>query len=102
MLPNPDGYGWRIIDGDLEIDWTDDKPAPDSVIEMMACKCKKPCAESACDCHANRLPCADMCACNCENTLYDDEEEEDEEHYDESGDHYDHDYVDYLDINIYV
>ena len=51
MLPSPDGFGLRIIDGDLEIAWTDDKPAPDSVIEMLACKSRKPCTESACDCH---------------------------------------------------
>ena len=51
MLPSPDGFGLRIIDGDLEIDWTDDKPALDSVIEMLACKSRKPCTESACDCH---------------------------------------------------
>ena len=60
ILPSPDGFGWKLIDEDLEIDWTDDKPAPDSVIEMLACKCKKPCAESACDCHQNRLPCTDV------------------------------------------
>ena len=89
MLPSPDGYGWKIVEGELVIDWTDEKPAPDSVIEMMSCKCKKPCdAKNDCACHGNGLFCTDMRKCvTCENIM-DDEEEDfgEEEECDESDD----------------
>ena len=93
MLPGPDGYGWKLVDDELVIDWTDDKPAPDTVIEMMSCSCKKPCnLENRCSCHENGLLCTDMCKCtSCENIEDEDdldepEEEECEDSEDEGGD----------------
>ena len=90
MLPEPDGHGWKIVDDELVIDWTDEKPAPDAVIEMMSCKCKKPCnLQNQCSCHENGLSCTDMCKCTCENKVDDDDDEDvgdDEEVCEESGD----------------
>ena len=79
MLSGPEDYGWKIVDDELVIDWTDEKPAPDAVIEMMSCKCRKPCnLQNKCSCHKNGLLCTDMCKCTfCENKL--DEEDDDED-----------------------
>jgi hypothetical protein len=56
------------------------KPAPDSLLEFMACGCKKPgCLNRVCTCVAHGLKCTDLCDCNtCVNTLPDEEEDEDE------------------------
>ena len=79
MLPGPEDYGWKIVDDELAIDWTDEKPAPDAVIDMLSCKCRKPCnLQNKCSCHENGLPCTDMCKCTfCENKL--DEEDGDKD-----------------------
>ena len=90
MVPGPDGYGWKLVDDELVIDWTDEKPAPDAVIEMMSCNCKKLCTlENRCSCHENGLLCTDMCKCtSCENKLEEEEIEigAEEEECEESDD----------------
>ena len=41
-VPEPDGHGWtRDDDGNLGIDWMHGTPAPDSVLECVACQCKR-------------------------------------------------------------
>ena len=36
----PNGQGWQLKDGQLEIYWTDQAPAPDAVMELLCCGCK--------------------------------------------------------------
>lgn len=79
------------MDGnDLVIDWMDLAPAPDSVLELAFCKCKKSkCILGKADeqCRVNRgLVCTDLYQCNkCDNMeLHPNEGLEDEEVGDEA------------------
>jgi len=38
-------------------------PAPDSIIEMVRCQCKKDCLSQKCSCKLKNLPCTDLCQC---------------------------------------
>ena len=64
----------------LEIDWTDQPPAPDAVMALVCCGCKGQCKTRRCSCVVNNLPCTEACACeHCENTFADgDASDEDE------------------------
>eukprot|EP00794_Sanderia_malayensis_P013592 gene13592-15000_t len=44
--PNPEvpslhGFGWKINSDALEIEWMTKSPAPDSILELVSCNCKK-------------------------------------------------------------
>lgn len=53
----------------LSIDWMEKKPAPETVLELLTCKCK------SCSCVVNGLKCTDICAlANCENQVEADDE----------------------------
>ena len=52
--------------------------APDSVLNLINCKCKQSCATRRCSCLKNGLSCSDLCQCeNCENKNHIDESTED-------------------------
>ena len=43
-VPSPhDVYGWTIEDGKLEIQWMASPPAPEQVLQLINCACKKGC-----------------------------------------------------------
>ena len=70
--PSPEGHGWKFTtDGDaqvLAIDWMDGASAPEAVLELLSCKCRKSCKAPQCPCVVNRLVCSDMCTLKtCEN-----------------------------------
>lgn len=75
-LPHPAGYGWREVNGLLEIKWMSQKPAPDSLLEFLACGCKKSgCQNNRCLCAANGLSCTDLCDWTaCTNTTPDEDD----------------------------
>ena len=61
QIPSPtDGHGWNLIDGELGICWLTRPPAPDVVLELMACKCPRRCDET-CPCVMNGLSCTPAC-----------------------------------------
>ena len=72
--PSPNGHGWTLRqDGSLAIKWMNGDPAPDAVLEFLACKCKKACKLPSCVCLANGMPCTDMCTLAlCDNRKEDD------------------------------
>ena len=46
------------------------KPAPEAVLELLACKCKRSWNSQSCPRVANGLKCTDICALsNCENQV---------------------------------
>ena len=70
-LPSPDAYGWEYLEAE-EV-YTPIRcvqpPAPEAVIELVKCGCKKGCTGS-CKCSKNNIPCTEMCGClgfNCKN-----------------------------------
>ena len=88
-IPSPVGNGWKKItfenkEETLAIDWMDLSPAPDSILELVNCSCKKTkCATTKCTCKTNKLPCTDLCKClDCENKSL----EHDFITYDQEGD----------------
>ena len=69
-IPLPEGFGWKVNQGELLIDWTDDKAAPDVVLGLMPCTCKKVCDQEKCSCAANGISCTDTCKCKtCANKI---------------------------------
>ena len=74
VVPDPAGHGWSRDDGLLSIDWMDGKPAPDAVMELIACYCKRVCKEGNCACIDNRLKCTIICRLqHCSKQKVDDE-----------------------------
>ena len=73
-IPNPIDHGWTEDDGNLAIHWMRSPPAPDAVLELLACKCKRSCKLPSCPCLTNKLPCTDMCSLQtCSNQKIHDE-----------------------------
>lgn len=80
QLPDPEGHGWKAVNGVLAVDWSDETPAPKSVLEFLACKCHTGCQTRRCHCHKNGLNCTDACSClQCENITGDDETDDEDE-----------------------
>lgn len=81
-IPNPDGYGWKLKNGQLIIDWMLLPIAPPDVVNMISCSCKKSkCSTHSCVCFTHGLKCTDLCGCieeTCENNAHQQDNEEDE------------------------
>lgn len=91
QAPSPVGHGWKTetVAGveQLVVHWMDGQPAPEALLDLLACNCPKHCVSNKCVCLANGLKCTDMCRQpDCENQASisdtdesddDDEEEED-------------------------
>lgn len=72
--PSPRGQGWEVTDdGSINIKWLSSKPAPEEVLEMLACVCKKSCTIASCCCLKAGLKCTDMCSLECDNMAVADE-----------------------------
>lgn len=70
--PSPVGHGWKFASEGgnqiLTIDWMDGAPAPNAVLEMLSCKCRKSCKAPQCPCISNHLKCTELCSLSpCEN-----------------------------------
>ena len=66
-IPDSNGYGWDMIDGHLRIHWMDNKPAPDEILELVVCNCKKSkslkvCFDE-CQCVQLGIQCTEICRC---------------------------------------
>ena len=72
-LPSPAGNGWELQDEHLEVLLMSKEPAPQGLLELTVCKCKKyGCKRSeVCPCKANKMTCTEACLCmsgdECEN-----------------------------------
>ena len=61
-VPGPTKNGWTTDDdGQLVIHWMRTPPAPDVVLELLACKCLRCCKLPNCTCLTNGLKCTDLC-----------------------------------------
>ncbi|KAL9977454.1 hypothetical protein ACROYT_G014858 [Oculina patagonica] len=65
QVPSPVGRGWKIDNKDgvakLVVDWMDVKPAPEAILELLACNCTRKCVSPNCVCVTNGLRYTDMC-----------------------------------------
>ena len=66
--PLLNGY-YKDRDGMLRPITTESLPAPEAIIEMVRCRCKKDCSSRRCSCKSNDLTCTELCLCNtdCQN-----------------------------------
>ena len=86
--PLLNGY-YRDKDEMLKPVTTNSLPAPEAIIEMVRCQCKKDCSSRRCSCKSNDLTCTELCLCNtdCQNDedshdlAYDSSSESDSEDY---------------------
>ena len=87
VLLEPIGKGWILEDDELKIEWMKQKPAPDSIIEFVSCKCRKSlCKSGLCQCFNMSLCCTDACNYNnCENIDNEVEEDVDSDESDDSN-----------------
>lgn len=89
-VPDPTKHGWnRLEDGSLKPITTTLPPAPEAVIEMSLCRCKKSCDSKRCTCVKSGLVCTEMCFCvNCENQNEENDSDNEEEYdsYESSDD----------------
>lgn len=60
LLP-PEEWGWRIQDSCLIPVTTDQDPAPQSLFELVRCKCKSGCSTMRCNCRRQGLDCSLAC-----------------------------------------
>ena len=70
----------------LLIAWVDKKPAPEVVLQLLACKCRRICELLSCVCLSSGLRCTNLCTLkDCGNQPLEDSEdviaEEDDEDY---------------------
>ena len=75
-IPDPSGFGWvQEDDNTLGVKWMTGLPAPQVVLDLLNCDCRRACIVPHCTCISNGLKCTLMCRLqNCENKPEDDEE----------------------------
>ncbi|CAH3141995.1 unnamed protein product, partial [Porites evermanni] len=87
-LPEPQCSGWKEEDGVLCPILMTSNPAPESIIELTTCNCKKSLCRSTCSCANNGLCCTEACFCMAEpgsclnphsNTYQDSDSEEEDD-----------------------
>ncbi|CAH3173624.1 unnamed protein product [Porites lobata] len=87
-LPEPQCSGWIEEDGVLCPILMTSNPAPESIIELTTCNCKKSLCRSTCSCANNGLCCTEACFCMAEpgsclnphsNTYQDSDSEEEDD-----------------------
>ena len=87
-IPSLSGYGWLLRDDLLKIQWMENIPASESVLEIMVCECRESACGNTCRCRIVGLECTDLCkcpgSCNIETETNDIESEIDDESDDNS------------------
>lgn len=85
-LPEPIDHGWELCDGSLEPVWTKEPTAPEEMLQLVRCQCKKTQCLSRCACMKLKLPCTSACNCmgedSCMNEYgedFEDESDDDED-----------------------
>ena len=74
QVPSPVGRGWKMEkqgpDEHLVVHWMDSQPAPQAILDLLACNCTKKCELPKCECMVNGLKCTDMCRLpDCDNQV---------------------------------
>ena len=86
IIANPSitDFGWRVVDGNVNVVWMTLPPAPEGVLENVSCGCKSGCSTKRCVCKKADLGCTSMCSCtsNCQNLREIDGEGDDDDNSD--------------------
>ena len=62
-------HGWKVDeDGNVLVNWLTIAPAPESLLKLVNCKCRKGCENNRCSCVKAGLNCSQLCKClGCKN-----------------------------------
>lgn len=78
--PSPDKHGWSIDQGQINIKWMSQDPAPANILNTIYCSCKTGCSTTRCSCMRTELRCTDVCRCtDCRNRAATEEDVETDE-----------------------
>ena len=68
-VPSPEGHGWMLKNGCIELNWMSLPPAPAALLDLIICGCTGNCSTGHCTCHRNSISCTDasMCGDDCAN-----------------------------------
>ena len=71
VILSPGGHGWEVdnISNVVKFVWLGSKPAPEEMLELLSCTCKRACTVHNCCCLKAGLNCTDMCSVQCENMV---------------------------------
>jgi hypothetical protein len=58
---DPLKWGWKMVDGQLKPITTEQPPAPQQLLRLVSCICKKGCEKRSCECIRSGLKCSNMC-----------------------------------------
>ena len=88
QIPNASDHGWKLEDGCLKVHWMDNQPAPDEILELVVCNCKRGKCNEECQCIQLQVACTDICKCKseCVNKTEIECEDSDDEEFDEMND----------------
>ena len=77
---SPIGHDWLHNEGRLENVWMELKLAPESMLELITCNCRRALCGDDCQRRVLSLECTDLCKCtgNCKNVEYCENEKDDE------------------------
>lgn len=70
-MPSPVGRGWNIEKEGAEqlvVHWMDGQPAPEAILDLLACYCPRKCELPMCACMANGLKCTECADCQTART----------------------------------
>ena len=56
-----ESHGWNYENGMVSCVWMNGLPAPQAVLSLLSCDCKRKCVEGKCTCMLNGIKCTDMC-----------------------------------------
>ena len=61
MKMTPTDWGWEVAGETLNPITTSKKPAPQSLLKVIKCRCKQDCQSKLCTCRKYGLPCTNAC-----------------------------------------
>ena len=63
-----ESFGWKMVEGVLELVPMSQAPAPPFLLDVKKCRCSTGCEGGRCSCIGNLLPCTNKCTCiDCKN-----------------------------------
>ena len=57
QISNPVGKGWTVDSGQLVVHWMDGEPAPQAILDLLACNCTRTCQLPSCECMVSAPTC---------------------------------------------
>src|SRR4029434_9029421 len=72
VLPRHSSSNQSWLEDGCDVDWMSLPPAPEAILELVHCSCKKQknCVRGKCTCKVYELPCTNLCKCtHCDNNI---------------------------------